>query len=146
MVRFFFFFIIGYINLWPTYAIFSECFNGFSLAWYSTLNVMKMFGRDHKNTSEIVWENCNFSLEKTGKCEFCQDWRDGTLLPLLCPVSSLYSFSIQLNSMSCRCRQIATTAMLCGTMCDVMCVCVCVCVCYLWKQAYHIPLPPLLNN
>ncbi len=35
MVRFFF--INGYINLRPTYAIFSEHFNGFSLAWYSTL-------------------------------------------------------------------------------------------------------------
>ncbi len=34
----FVFIIIGYINLLPTYAMFSECFNGFSLAWYSTLN------------------------------------------------------------------------------------------------------------
>ncbi len=30
-------FIIGYINLCPTYAIFSEFFNGFSLEWYSIL-------------------------------------------------------------------------------------------------------------
>ncbi len=38
MVACFFKIIIGYINLWPTYAIFSEFFNIFSLAWYSTLH------------------------------------------------------------------------------------------------------------
>ncbi len=37
MVRYYHFFIIGYINHCQTYAIFSEFFNGFSLAWYSTL-------------------------------------------------------------------------------------------------------------
>ncbi len=36
--------IIGYINHWPTYAIFSEFFNGFSLAWYSTLNIDNFSG------------------------------------------------------------------------------------------------------
>ncbi len=31
------FFTNGYINIWPTYAIFSDFVNGYSLAWYSTL-------------------------------------------------------------------------------------------------------------
>ncbi len=38
MVRYYYFLIIGYINLWPRYAIFSDFFNGFSLAWHSTLS------------------------------------------------------------------------------------------------------------
>ncbi len=37
------FFIIGYINLWSTYAIFSELFNGFSLVWYSTLSTFVIY-------------------------------------------------------------------------------------------------------
>ncbi len=38
MERYNYLLIIGYINLWPTYAICSEFVNGFSLAWYLTLS------------------------------------------------------------------------------------------------------------
>ncbi len=42
MVTYYFVLNIGYINLGPTDAIFSDIFNEFSLAWYSTLNTKKI--------------------------------------------------------------------------------------------------------